>query len=192
MGHTYLQWLPLKPLTRSWIMLVPNLCDFLMHFSFVRYVVDAMKAWNEAHATFTQTPRTSKYEAFFFLKKLFLLRILKSQGANGVPCSISYKWGLFNKHSKKKKKWRRRRKKNKCGTHCQVILIPEHEGYMQNWLDPCFPQTVGWKIHKKSFIFCGAIFEDMKQYPWLNMIGKFWHKFNFDTSLKNLLSLSIH
>eukprot|EP00268_Persea_americana_P041270 TRINITY_DN4109_c0_g1_i8.p1 TRINITY_DN4109_c0_g1~~TRINITY_DN4109_c0_g1_i8.p1 ORF type:complete len:294 (+),score=35.91 TRINITY_DN4109_c0_g1_i8:167-1048(+) len=27
------------------------------------YVVDAMKAWNEAHATFTQTPRTSKQTA---------------------------------------------------------------------------------------------------------------------------------
>lgn len=54
------------------MILGPYLCksDFVMHLSFVRYVLDAMRAWNEAHSSFTKTLQTSMYETFFWKKDI--------------------------------------------------------------------------------------------------------------------------
>lgn len=84
-------------------MLVPDLYDFLMHFSFVRYVVDAMKAWNEAHATFTQTPRTSKYEALFS-KKIISAKDPKVPGHEWSTLFHFLQVGLVQQTFKKEKK----------------------------------------------------------------------------------------
>lgn len=44
-------------------------CYWCMHFFYVRYVIDAMRIWNETQLTFSKTSKTSEYEffpSFFF------------------------------------------------------------------------------------------------------------------------------
>lgn len=51
-------------------------CYWCMHFFYVSYVIDAMRAWHETQLTFSKTSKTSEYEffpSFFFFFYLVAL-----------------------------------------------------------------------------------------------------------------------